>query len=213
MKKFYKKVDLRSRKKMIDFLENHFRYDTLNSWNCSKSFANNMKIYNLELPKKTKSVLDYLYCSDDWDNLMEPIEFLISEFEKQTNYEYTAMFNGASGGYLVLYKIDFKPSGYKSYCTHCGQENFTSVTETGSTCGRCGNNTRIDYTEPPMQKVVYFGRSIGDEDYEDKNYWDISELRDEVKLVQLFDKLCDDIVDTVVECSKCYEYYAENCNY
>ena len=30
MKKFYKKVDLRSRKKIVNFLENHFRYDTVN---------------------------------------------------------------------------------------------------------------------------------------------------------------------------------------
>ena len=47
MKQFYEKVDLRSRKDMVDFLENHFRYFTMNSWNRSTSFANNMKLYNL----------------------------------------------------------------------------------------------------------------------------------------------------------------------
>lgn len=58
MKTFSKKVDLRSRKEMIDFLTNHFRYDTMNSWNCSTSYAANVKIYNLGL---SRAELDKLY--------------------------------------------------------------------------------------------------------------------------------------------------------
>ena len=47
MKQYYKDIDLRSRKAMTTFLENHFRYPTMNSWNNSTSYANNMKVYKL----------------------------------------------------------------------------------------------------------------------------------------------------------------------
>ena len=46
---YYTKVDMRSRKAMVNFLENHFRYSTMNSWNNSTSYANNVKYYNLDL--------------------------------------------------------------------------------------------------------------------------------------------------------------------
>jgi predicted RNA-binding Zn-ribbon protein involved in translation (DUF1610 family) len=35
---------------------------------------------------------------------------------------------------------------HKSVCTSCGQRNFTSVKETGTKCGRCGEASRIDKT-------------------------------------------------------------------
>lgn len=37
-------------------------------------------------------------------------------------------------------------SDHKSVCTQCGQRNFTSLKETGNTCGKCGEATRIDKT-------------------------------------------------------------------
>ena len=52
MKTFNQKVDLRNRKEMINFLTTHFRYYTNNSWNLSTSYANNVKIYNLDLTSK-----------------------------------------------------------------------------------------------------------------------------------------------------------------
>lgn len=53
---FAKEVDTTDRKAMADFLTNHFRYDTMNSWNESTSYANNVKIYNLGI--EDKEVLD-----------------------------------------------------------------------------------------------------------------------------------------------------------
>ena len=44
--KFYRRVDLRSRSSMTEFLRGHFRYNTLNHWNRSTSYANNIKIYS-----------------------------------------------------------------------------------------------------------------------------------------------------------------------
>lgn len=46
-KPFYKKVDIRKPKDMIDYLKNHFRYDTMNSWNRATSYANNVKIHRV----------------------------------------------------------------------------------------------------------------------------------------------------------------------
>ena len=49
---FYKNVDITSRQKMIDFLKSHFRYHTLSSWNHKTSYANNIKISHLDVPKE-----------------------------------------------------------------------------------------------------------------------------------------------------------------
>ncbi len=42
----------RTKKEMIEYLSNHFRYHTLRSWNRMTSYAHNVKIYNL--PWKSK---------------------------------------------------------------------------------------------------------------------------------------------------------------
>ena len=47
---FYKQVNLNKRGEMIAFLKNHFRYDTMNSWNRSMSCANNIKLYRIDKP-------------------------------------------------------------------------------------------------------------------------------------------------------------------
>ena len=49
MRKFSQSVDLRSRSDMIQYLKNHFRYNTMNSWNAATSYACNLKIHKLGL--------------------------------------------------------------------------------------------------------------------------------------------------------------------
>ena len=86
---------------MTEFLEKHFRYSTMNSWNCSTSYANNMKIYELDLPSETEEkLLDMLGCEEFWDRIHK----LCGLFGEQHNYAWQASFNGRSGGYLVLYR-------------------------------------------------------------------------------------------------------------
>lgn len=58
MRKFSEPVNLRSRKEMTDFLRNHFRYPTLNSWNHATSYACNLKIHRLGL---TSEIVSKLY--------------------------------------------------------------------------------------------------------------------------------------------------------
>ena len=103
--KFTTKVDTRSRKAMANFLTNHFRYYTMNSWNVSMSWANNVKIYNLGLPKEITDKLYDMLDVEYWDSdLRLFIDDLIRDFEVKTGY--TAGFNGRSDGYLVLYDTD-----------------------------------------------------------------------------------------------------------
>lgn len=100
---FTKKVDLRSRKAMIDFLTNHFRYYTMNTWNRSTSYANNVKLYNLNLPSDISDKA-YDFITGDLHNnpLDEIIPCLTDDFERKTGY-YVG-FNGRSSGYIVMYE-------------------------------------------------------------------------------------------------------------
>ena len=49
MRVYSKHVDMRSREQMERYLADHFRYPTMNSWNNSTSYANNVKIHRLGL--------------------------------------------------------------------------------------------------------------------------------------------------------------------
>lgn len=199
MIKFYHPVDMRSRRQMINFLQNHFRYYTLNSWNRSQSYACNLKIYNLGLDS---DITDKLYEMIQAEDFYDEIRELLSGFGADHNYYWQAGMNGRNGGYLVLYQGEFKLSEYRSYCNICGQKNYRSVTETGNICGRCGNHSRVDYTTPPKQISIYSGR--GTDDGEDFRDWSIADIKERVKLVQEFDKLADAIVQRSIAIAKNY---------
>ena len=186
---FSQRVDKRSRAEMTAYLSGHFRYNTMNSWNRSTSYACNMKLYKLGLDRGTEDKLwDMIQVPEFYERLNERIE----DFNWQHNYLWQAGWNGRSGGYLVLYQGGTKPSGYRSYCTKCGQKNYTSVAETGNWCGVCNEEARVDYIKPPMQIFSFPGRDVDmDEDFED---WSLYELQQRTELVQEFDRLADDIV-------------------
>ena len=186
---FSKRVDKRSRAEMTAYLSGHFRDNTMNSWNRSTSYACNMKLYKLGLDQETEDKLwDMIQVPEFYEWLNERIE----DFNWQHNYLWQAGWNGRSGGYLVLYQGGTKPSGYRSYCTKCGQKNYTSVAETGNWCGLCNEEARVDYIKPPMQIFSFPGRDVDmDEDFED---WSLYELQQRTELVQEFDRLADDIV-------------------
>ena len=107
MKQFSKEVDLRSRKSMTDFLVNHFRYNTMNSWNQSTSYANNVKVYNLGLSKEQENKL---YAMLETSEFYTYISDLLSDFSFEHNHLWQVGFNGRSCGYLVLYHGYVKPS-------------------------------------------------------------------------------------------------------
>lgn len=105
---FQNRPDMRSREKMTAFLENHFRYYTMNSWNRSTSYANRIKLDALSIPADKYDVALDVACGTvacpDWDDVRH---VLISAFEAETGF--AAGFNGRSDGYLVMYETEFDP--------------------------------------------------------------------------------------------------------
>lgn len=79
-------------------------YDTMNSWNGNKSLAYNLKVYNVIRPELRGRAYEILADENLADEVFREIGFLIDDFTADTGHEYTAGFNGRSGGYLVLYK-------------------------------------------------------------------------------------------------------------
>ena len=160
---FYQKgVDISNTKSMFNFLNEHFMYDTMNSWNGLKSIANNVKVYNLNLE------------GDEWEALAaleRDNYFAVNSMIEDWEYDhkgYRVGFNGRSGGYLVLYNAN---------------DN------------RCAIPDRLigyDSYEAFKEDYKYYGNM------KDAKY----ELREYTKLVQDFDKLCDEIRDYVNELSK-----------
>lgn len=200
MRRFSVPVNLDSREDMIRYLQTHFRYFTMNSWNGADSYACNLKIHKLDLDPAIESKLfDLLQFEEFFDSLQE----LKDAFAEKYQYLWQVGMNGRSGGYLVLYEGERRPTGYKSYCTKCGQRNYTSVSDTGNVCGQCRRAARVDYLSPPMQAVVYPGRGVDmNEDYEE---WSFQKLRNRVQLVQDLDALADDIVSQAVWFAENYE--------
>ena len=203
-KTFYRPVDKRSKAAMTEFLETHFRYDTANGWNRSTSYACNMKLYKLGLPRAME---DKLFDMLEVPEFYEPIDHLRQEFAEAHNYLWQTGFNGRSCGYLVLYQGGCRPSAHRSYCTDCGQRNFASVSETGTRCGRCGAYARVDFKQPPLEVFTYPMRSVDSgEDFEDWSLWD---LQQRTALVQEFDQLADAIVTAGIEMAERFEVREE----
>lgn len=204
MRKFSEPVDLRSRQEMTDYLRNHFRYSTMNSWNQATSYACNLKIHKLGL---TSEIESKLYDMLDTQEFFALRETLIAQFNEDHDFRWQAGFNGRNGGYLVLYQGELRPTGHLSYCTCCGQRNFRSVTDTGNVCGACRKPTRVDFSTPPKQPVTFPGRGTDmDDDYEE---WSMSELRDRVKLVQELDSLADELVGQAIHLANAYDVVEE----
>jgi len=123
---FQKKVDRRSRSAMVDYLQGHERYNTMNSWNRLTSYANNIKIHRLDLSSAQSDKAYEMLDTDFWDEIRWPID----EFTASQGGAYTIGANGRSGGYLVLYQSRLELTGHLSYCPSCGQRNFKKVPPT-----------------------------------------------------------------------------------
>lgn len=113
-----------TKEEMIDFLREHFRYHTMNSWNNATSYARNVKLHNLGLTRDQRDrAYDIIYAEGAYDE----INAILHAFDAAHEFRYQMSFNGRSGGYIVLYEGGQKPSGYQSYCTNCGRLNYEKV--------------------------------------------------------------------------------------
>ena len=191
-----KQVDKRSREAMTAFLQGHFRYHSMNSWNHSTSYANCIKLHHVEKPQAIDT--DTWYEMLDLGEWQHQLSDMLEDFGRKHDFAWQAGINGRSGGYVVLYKGGIKPSGYKSYCTECGQKNYQAVPEGEiGTCGRCNAKARINFEQTHMQVFTWPGKDTDmSEDYQD---WSMSELQARVELIQDFDRLSADIVTEYID--------------
>jgi len=203
---YTKQVNLNKRGEMIAFLKKHFRYDSMNSWNRSTSYANNIKLYKVDKPADIDDDAWWeLLSITQWQNKLSD---LLEKFGRAHEWRWQAGINGRSGGYVVLYQGGIKPSGYQSYCTHCGQRNYKDVPEgQAGVCGRCEARTRVNFTKTHMQVFTWPGKDLDTgEDFHD---WNIDQLRERVKLVQEFDELCDNIATAFIDTCQNYRISEE----
>lgn len=105
MKTFFNKTqNKKTLQDKYNYIKSHFYYYTGNSWNCLKSLANNVKIYNLPLTEQQKNKFYELNADEQTsEQLYDYINDYINEYNQDSN-NYNIYFNGRSGGYLVLYK-------------------------------------------------------------------------------------------------------------
>lgn len=170
-------VDICSAKSMFNFINEHFRYDTMNSWNRLKSIANNVKLYNLGLDGDWCVASNYLWDEQDCGNLQFEIHERILDWEHD-HPGYTLGFNGRSDGYLVIYNKDLE-----------GRVNFRSILPDHLE----GFDTYEEWKESIKEPWYGSRDTVG-------NY--ISELREYTELIRSFDKFCDELRELVNEYSK-----------
>lgn len=104
----------KTKKEMINFLKEHERYWTMNSWNGGSSYANNVKIYNLGMDHDLEMKAYGLLVEEGFNQLLaSDYEFLKERFEEETGY--TIGSNGRSSGYLVLYDMEHPAASIDSH--------------------------------------------------------------------------------------------------
>ena len=176
----------------------------MNSWNRSTTYANNIKLYNIEKPSDVDD--DRWWQILDIAQWREKLSDLLENFGRYHNWLWQAGINGRSGGYIVLYQGGIKPSGHKSYCAHCGQKNYQTVSD-GQTgiCGKCDAKARVNFKQTPVQVFTWPGKEI-DMDFRGRSLF---ELQDRVTLVQEFDQLCDIVTESYINTCRDYRIVEE----
>ena len=89
---------MKTKKDMVEFLKNHFRYDTMNFCNESTSYAARVKIYDFVPSKLWDKAYELIEQGDVYDAINDELE----AFAENHNHKWQIAFNGRSGGYLVL---------------------------------------------------------------------------------------------------------------
>lgn len=202
LKTFYQNVNKKSRKEMIEFLTNHFRYDTMNSWNRSTSYANKVKIHSVIPSSLTNKVYELMESEDFYDNL----NWILQDFDMEHNYRYQVGFNGRSSGYIVLYEgfcetktiftfEDTKGYNGRDYADGYGWKSLSEAKAQGL------------YKKQIKKTGTWPGRSID----QDENFseWSIDSLKERVELIQDFDRMCDNVVAQTISMAQNSEIIEE----
>lgn len=197
---FEKKIDTRSKESIANFLLDHYRYNTMNSWNDATSYAHCVKVNRLGL---TGTMLEKAYEVLDIEGYWKRIRQPIREFESYWSGAYTIGSNGRCGGYLVLLRAESGVTDHQSTCTECGQLNFKKVVSSSCVCGVCGA-PRTNITNPvryTTAKSTPIDHRMTMEDFMDMS---MTALKDRAELVRSFDSACDRVRDAFI--SLCNNY-------
>lgn len=186
-----------NKKEIIQYLKNHFRYNTMSSWNGVTSYANQIKAHRIDATREeTKQIFEMLNVENSFN--ASGFNEILKEFSSRHHHEYKIGANGRSGGYLVLYHSKKSKSEHKSICTNCGQKNFKEATEQNKICGVCHNPTRVSYQGYNIS--VFTGLSLDeDESFEE---WGSDQLKSRRNLIWDFDKTCNKAVNAYVDYAK-----------
>lgn len=199
---FYKKVDKRNKQEMIDFLANHFRYFTMNSWNNSTGWANNVKIPKV-IPSKYQDAVFELMQTDDF---YMSIGDILNDFDMMYNYQYQAGINGRSGGYIVMVHGGVKEdtiftfentNNGRDYADGYGWMNI----EEAKGRGLYKKTRRRVFTQPGLDVDTGNPNELQD--------MEMSELQEITERVQEFDIVCDNVVSMAIDMAKNYEVEEE----
>lgn len=203
---FYTEVDKTSRPAMAGFLMDHFRYHTMNSWNRSRSFANCIKVTELDLPDDVQRVM---FDALDHEHLHDELQPVLDAFSERWNHNYGIGFNGRSAGYLVLYGMDCKDSGFESQCGHCHSLLKTKVDPRLEPIGLCPRCRRPQVRNLKKRVLRYslnckgYGEDFYLSDLMDEEQYSLETLADEVTFIQDFDKTCSDYVEGFIDWCRC----------
>lgn len=111
---FIQNIDRRYRKNLETYLKEHFRYGTMRTWDGPTSYANDIRLKNLNIPDDKMDIAMQLAKNElecpSWD------EFVIAaaqDFYQKTGYHIG--FNGNACGYLVLYACEDDASNPGQY--------------------------------------------------------------------------------------------------
>jgi hypothetical protein len=185
------------RERWIKYLTEHFRYNTMHSWNRSTSYARNVKLHKLSMDAQTR---DRAYELLDVSGAFGEVNALIEAFERKHDWTWQVGFNGRSGGYLVLYQGGRKESDYKTRCSACGKLTWYEIEQS---CHMDGCEGTLEILEEPVyQTFTYPGK--GTDDDADFSEWTDDDLRERVTLVRDFDRLCDACIRSFIHFAKTY---------
>lgn len=178
---FTKIVDTNNRDEMITFLKNHFRYHTMNPWNNSTSYANNVKLYNLNIPEdKFNLAFEIITGEIECTDYQIQMNNILHQFTEDTGYIIST--NGRSGGYLVMYDTEFNTNtgthmvmpgrnidmyeNFEEWSDFELQERVHIVTQFDKACSELCQmlidilNTYVEHVEETTKTIVVTHRTL-----------------------------------------------------
>ena len=184
---------------MVDYLANHYRYYTVNSWNKSTSYAQCVNI-NSFVPRE---LMDKAYEMLDVSEAYEGIKYILNAFAVRHDYEYQIGFNGRSSGYLVLIKGGYTVEKYFNKPNTQGRYYSDKM----------GWKSKEEAEAHPLfgmsYKKVYSQAGKGIDQYEDLTDWSYDELKERYNLIKDFDNTVEDCKKDFIELLKEFEVVEE----